>query len=174
VNSKTPNAPDFRDCYNLDLNETREPTLKFNTSWVQQRDNHLALLDAFFGQVKPQDSLCFFYAKRTPLAEDSRRVIVGVGRVNHVGGNHEYTYACPETKAPLRALLWERIIQHSIRPDGNDGFNDGFLLPYRQALAYAEQNPELAAVLPRARIHQHYDPFIGFCDQPITEMGGFD
>jgi hypothetical protein len=129
VNPRTPNAPDFRDCYNLDLDEAREPTLKFNTTWVQQRDNHLALLDTFFGHVKPQDSLCFFYAKRTPLAEDSRRVIVGVGRVNHVGGNHEYKYACPESAAPLRALLWERIIQHSIRPDGNDGFNDGFLLP---------------------------------------------
>src|SRR5205823_6197662 len=56
--------------------------------------------------------------------------------------NHEYQYSCLENKAPLRALLWERIIQQSIRPDGNEGFNDGFLLPYCQALAYAEQNPE--------------------------------
>lgn len=142
MNAKKPNAADFRDRYNLDLDEEREPTLNFNTSWVQQRDNHLALLDAFFGHVKPQDSLCFFYAKQTPLAEDSRRVIVAVGRVNHVGGNQEYKYSCPESKAPLRALLWERIIQHSIRPDDSEGFNDGFLLPYRQALAYAEENPE--------------------------------
>lgn len=142
MNSKKPNAPDFRDRYNLDLDETREPELNFDTSWIQQRDNHQSLLNTFFGHIKPRESLCFFYAKQTPLVEDSRRVIVAVGRVSHIGDNHEYKYACPESKAPLRALLWERIIQHSIRPDEDGGFNDGFLLPYHQALAYAEQNPD--------------------------------
>ena len=55
----------------------REPDMKFETSWVQEKDNQLALLDTFFGAVTPEESLCFFYAKRTPLSEQSRRVIVG-------------------------------------------------------------------------------------------------
>ncbi len=38
------------------------------------------MLDTFFGAIRPEESLCFFYAKRTPLSEQSRRVIVGVGR----------------------------------------------------------------------------------------------
>lgn len=84
MSSKKSIAHDFPDCYNLDLNETREPELSFDTSWIQQRDNHQSLLDSFFGHIKPQESLCFFYAKQTPPVEDSRRVIVAVGRVSHI------------------------------------------------------------------------------------------
>lgn len=118
----------------------REPDLPFETAWVQEHDNQRVVLDTFFGALAPQESLCFFYAKRTPLSEQSRRVIVGVGRVLSVGAPVEYKY---KTKKPgLRCLLWERNIGHSIRP----GFADGFLLPYQEILALAEKdcgvNPE--------------------------------
>jgi hypothetical protein len=145
LDKKKPNEPDFRDAYNVLLDPALEPELKFNTGWVQQRDNQELLLECFFSHIQPQASLCFCYAKRTPLSDDSRRVIVGVGRVNHMGDSKEYKYAVPEKDAPLRALLWERMIQHSIRPKGNegaDGFTDGFLLPYHQALTYADDNPD--------------------------------
>jgi hypothetical protein len=32
----------------------REPDLPFETAWVQQRDNQLAILDTFFGAVRPK------------------------------------------------------------------------------------------------------------------------
>ena len=35
---------------------------------VQERGNQLAMLDTFFGALRPQESLCFFYAKQTPLS----------------------------------------------------------------------------------------------------------
>lgn len=142
MDEKRGSKSDFRDVYGIDLDPEREPELSFDKGWFQQRDNHSALLDCFFGHIRPHESLCFFYAKRTPLSEDSRRVIVGVGRVNHIADNKEYRYAMPETDAPLRALLWERLVQHSIRPDGKGGFTDGFLLPYQQALAFAEANAD--------------------------------
>src|SRR3989454_1839271 len=109
----------------------REPDLKFDTAWVQERDNQLALLDTFFGALRPEESLCFFYAKRTPLSEQSRRAIVGVGRVLSVGQETEYAYSV--ANPPLRCVLWERNVGHSIRP----GFVDGFLFPYQEALALA-------------------------------------
>lgn len=56
---------------------------------LQERSNQLALLDTFFGSLREQDSLCVFYAKRTPLSEQSRRVIVGVGRVTSIGEGTE-------------------------------------------------------------------------------------
>jgi hypothetical protein len=43
------------------------------------------MLDTFFGALEPEGSLCIFYAKRTLLADDSRRVIIGVGRVKGIG-----------------------------------------------------------------------------------------
>jgi hypothetical protein len=82
----------------------REPDLPFETAWVQQRDNQLAILDTFFGAVRPEESLCFFYAKRTPLSEQSRRVIIGVGRALSVSGATEYAYST--SKPPLRCVLY--------------------------------------------------------------------
>jgi ATP-dependent exoDNAse (exonuclease V) alpha subunit len=123
----------------------REPVIRdrngkeVDTDWVQERDNQLALLDTFFGALRPGESLCFFYAKRTPLSDQSRRVIIGVGRVLSVGEATEYNYHVPNPL--LRCVLWERNIGHSIRP----GFADGFLFPYQEILELANRegfNPE--------------------------------
>ena len=98
----------------------REPDIRtrdgkeVETDWVQERENQLALLDTFFGALRPEESLCFFYAKRTPLSEQSRRVIVGVGRVHSVGKHTEYAFN--EDDPPLRCALWERNVSHSVRP----------------------------------------------------------
>ena len=118
----------------------REPALGFGTSFIQEGSNQRVLLDTFFSAAKPDRSLVFFYAKRTPLVEDPRRVIIGVGRVKTVGAPTEYRYK--DDSRPLdkiQGYLWERNIEHSIRPGGKDGF----LLPYRELLALAEQNDSL-------------------------------
>ena len=49
-----------------------------------------------------------------PPSQQSRRVIVGVGRVLSVGPATEYAYSV--AKPPLRCVLWERNVGHSIRP----------------------------------------------------------
>lgn len=117
----------------------REPDIRsrrgkeIGTVWVQERENQLALLDTFFGALRPDESLCFFYSKRTPLSEQSRRVIIGVGRVLSVGNVTEYAHK--DGQPPLRCVLWERNVGHSVRPS----FTDGFLFPYQEALALAER-----------------------------------
>ena len=133
----------------LDVDPDREPKLRFDTSWVQECGNQKALLDCFFRHIVPGQSLCFFYAKQVPFVEASGRVLIGVGRVKHVGASTEYKYSGP---GPLRSMLWERMIQHSIRPD----FRDGFVLPYHAAVERAEKDPDfdpsaLAAFAPADR-----------------------
>lgn len=120
--------------YDLNITMNREPDLGFETGWVQVKENQQPLLDCFFDHLQPERSLCFFYAKEVPFSEDHRRVLVGVGRVKHIGPAAEYQYTGPG----LRSMLWERMVQHSIRPD----FADGFLLPYHAAMRLAEENPE--------------------------------
>ena len=137
----------------------REPDIRnhqgnqVETAWVQERKNQLALLDTFFGALRPEESLCFFYAKRTPLSEQSRRVIVGVGRVLSVGEATEYAYEVKNP--PLQCVLWERNVGHSVRP----GFADGFLFPYQEALALAEREgadpEEFVAFAP----DEHFDAY---------------
>lgn len=50
--------------YGLDVNPEWEPEMPFSTAWVQERRNQQALLDCFFQHVRPEESLCFFYAKQ--------------------------------------------------------------------------------------------------------------
>ena len=125
------------DALRLGYDAAREPKLPFDTSWIQDKRNQLVMLDTFFAALEPESSLCVFYAKRSPLAEDNRRVIIGVGRVKSVGHMTEYTYDAP---GPLEGVLWERCVRHSLRLKGN---SDGFLMPYHALLAAAEADPTL-------------------------------
>ena len=95
-------------------------------SWVQHADNQSVLLDTFFSATRPEKSLCFVYAKESPLADDHRRILVGVGRVKHVGQVVPYQ----QQGSGFGSVLWERVVQHSIRPT----MEDGFLLPYHALL----------------------------------------
>ena len=116
-----------------ELEEQLDEEMGFKTVWMQLKRNQLAMLDTFFGAIQPERSLVFFYAKRTPFAEDARRVLIGVGRVLQVEPYDEYTYEGPG----IESVIWDRGVRHSIRP----GFEDGFLLPYHQVLEYLAQNP---------------------------------
>ncbi|ROL61885.1 RNA helicase [Bacteroidetes/Chlorobi group bacterium ChocPot_Mid] len=132
--------------YDLDYNQAREPKLNFNTNWLQQFDNHKVMLDTFFEHLEINNSLVFFYAKRVPFIESSQRVLVGVGKINQIDDGLEYDY---RSKGGLRSMIWERMVHHSIRPNNEDGF----LLPYHDALIYSLDNPdfdpaELAVLVP--------------------------
>lgn len=121
----------------IDVDIDREPSLPFKSGWWQEYRNQRALLDCAFGHIKPKHSLCFFYAKEVPFIEDAGRVIVGVGRVLHVSDPVEYRCQQPGS---LRSMLWEHLVQHSIR---SPGFKDGFLLPYHDLIPHLETHPEL-------------------------------
>lgn len=142
------NAYDIADEFGLDVSEDREPTdppFLANTDWVQNHDNQQVLLDAFAARCVESESLIFFYAKRTPLADDDRRVIVAVGLLSHKGKVQQYDYDRGAPKEHLRAMMWERPIQHSIRPDkDNPGhFVGGIVMPYHAILERAASDASL-------------------------------
>jgi ATP-dependent exoDNAse (exonuclease V) alpha subunit len=100
-------------------------------AWIQHERNQRAMLDTFFSAVQPGLSLCFFYAKETPLSDDHRRVLIGVGRVDAKSAVVPYG----NQGGGFGSVLWERMIEHSIRPT----MEDGFLLPYHQLLEQARR-----------------------------------
>ncbi len=118
---------------------SREPELAFKTNWIQDKENHLCVLNTFWNYVRDEESLVFFYAKQVPFVEETtRRILIGVGRVKKVGALTEYEYqGSPDGK--IRSMLWERMVVHSIRENAIDGF----LLPYEQLMRAAEENPDL-------------------------------
>lgn len=129
----------------LGYDPAREPPMPVSISdtWIQEGTNQRIMLDTFFSAIEPQESLVFFYAKRSPLTDSPRRVIVGVGRVTGKGKPVEYHYTGGKRREnQISGFLWERSLSHSIRVDGK-GKPDGFLLPYHDLLSLAEQDPHM-------------------------------
>ena len=148
--------PDRAKAYKIDFRPELEPDLEFDKLWVQERRNQLAMLDTFFGAITPEESLVFFYAKRTPLTDDGRRVIVGVGRVLKLDPPVEYIYEKGAPSDAMRCVLWERNLRHSIRPE----IKDGFLLPYHDLVDLAAKDPsiDLSSLVLHAP-EEHWDAF---------------
>ena len=120
----------------LDVDSSREPDLGYHSSWVHEARNQTELLDAFANHLRQEDSLCLFYAKHVPFVEGTRRILVGAGRIKDIGRLAEFRRSDRELP---RGMVWERPIQHSIRPNENDGF----LFPYHQLLLKAAESPSI-------------------------------
>ena len=134
-------ADELAKSWRLDYDTSREPTEPqwlVDSGWVQNGRNQRAMLDGFFGSIKPEASLSFFYAKQTPFADDPRRVIVGVGRVTTVGKPIQYQRQGGPSDADT-SYVWDVLISHSIRQDDS---GDGFLMPYAQLAQAQEQGAE--------------------------------
>ena len=125
----------IKDLYGLNVDLEREPELNYETTWIHVAENQEPLLDCFASHLKEEASLCLFYAKHVPFVEGTARVIVGVGRVRKVGKLTEYK----RNGDGIRGMVWERPVQHSIRPAGGDGF----LMPYLEMLERAAEDPSL-------------------------------
>ena len=143
------NAKDKTNLYDLNYDEGREPTLDWATngkdSWVQEINNQKALLNCFFEHLKAETSLIFFYAKQVPFVEDSGRVLAGVGKIKKIIPSEAYE----GSNKRFGAAYWEHMVLHSIRPNAEDGF----LLPYHDAIEYQNQHPDfdiadLAVIVP--------------------------
>lgn len=125
------NAEDIGRDWDLDVELAREPKETRNNDWVNNPENQEALLDGFFDVLKEDQSLVFLYAKKTPLFEEKKPVLIGVGWVKDIPPVQEYE----GSHRGMRQLLWERPITHSIRPD----FSEGFVMPYAEILEACDE-----------------------------------
>jgi AAA domain/UvrD-like helicase C-terminal domain len=99
----------------------------FDSPWVFGRARQSALVDLFFGRLTSGRSLVFFYCKEgQPLGERFRRLVVGVGLIETIAQAKLYEASSSKPSYPM----WDRLIRHSIRPEGDQGF----LLPYQEYL----------------------------------------
>src|SRR5262249_17616779 len=67
----------------------------------------------------------------------------------------------------MRGMVWERPVQHSIRPKGQDGF----LMPYDEILGRAEEDPSLDIERYAAKApDEHWDEF-SYASELVTHDG---
>jgi hypothetical protein len=155
-------------CVDYSLEEAADDVMGWDkpSGWIQDHRNQLALLDSFFSALQPRRSLVLLYAKDLPLIEEPQageRFLVGAGFVEHVSPVQEWEYS---ENGPIRSVLWERGVGHSIRPD----FSDGFLLPYQQLLRDPElQGVDLAPFVARAPA-DHFNEF-SYVSELVPEDG---
>lgn len=154
----------YRDLYELDVDEDREPELGgYDSPWVHEVVNQQSLLNGFASHLRKDDSLCFFYARYVPFVEGTGRILIGAGRVKELLSLKEYDR---RGNGP-RGMLWERPVQHSIRPNGKDGF----LLPYYDLLKRKEADPTIDIERFTARApDDHWDEF-SFGSELVTHDG---
>lgn len=131
--------------YRAELEDQVDQEAGTNPIWVQHGDNQTLMLDSFFSSIKPERSLVFFYAQESPLTNDPRRLLIGVGRAESVGSVVPYE----QTGDGFGSVIWQRVVRHSIRPDI---LEDGFLLPYHKLLEdadnYGRDLSDLAVFVP--------------------------
>lgn len=153
----------YADALDLDADINREPDLEYHTNWVHEAKNQTALLEGFAGHLQEQNSLCFFYAKHVPFVEGTGRILIGAGRIKQIGKLVEYKR---EGEGPA-GVVWERPVQHSIRPTGKDGF----LMPYQELLALALEDSALDLERFTAKApDEHWDEF-SFGSELVTHDG---
>jgi hypothetical protein len=157
------NLDRYQKLYDLDLDEAREPDLGYESNWIHEAQNQSELLDCFAAHLKEEESLCLFYAKHVPFVEGTGRILIGVGKVNKIGPLMEYK----REGEGMRGMVWERPIQHSIRPDGTGGF----LMPYYDMLQRATEDASLDAERYTAKApDEHWDEF-SYASELVTHDG---
>ena len=119
----------------IDYDAAREPDLPFSTNWVQDAENQRAIFRIFYENVEAGKSLVIPYAKQVPFIDDTKRVVMGIGRITSITEPPEHNHTDEEK---LHSILWETMMGHSIREDRKDGF----LMPYWEMMDYAAEHPE--------------------------------
>ena len=157
------NSENLRDTWGLDVDLAREPVFERHTSWVTDFSNQTALLSGFAATLRHEESICLFYAKHVPFVEGTSRILIGAGRIKDIGELTEFK----RNGGGFRGMIWERPIQHSIRPDEIDGF----LMPYNDVLQLAAENPALdlesfTAFAPSERWNE-----FSYCNELVTNDG---
>ena len=84
-----------------------------------------------------------------------------MGRVTAVNAAVEYAYA---GNGSHQAVLWDRIVQHSIRP----GFADGFLFPYQEIGKFAKDDPSIDPASLVAFVPDHCWSQFSFVSEHVT------
>lgn len=155
------NLNQFAEEYGLDCSDEYEPDIGFHSSFTQGYHNQKTLLDTFFGHVKPDESLCFFYAKNVPFVEERGRVLIGVGKVKKIAPSMEHLRISDDG---IKSMIWERNIQHSIR----EGFDEGFILPYNEILEYCNENSDLDPSEIAVVVPDDHRPEFSFASEFVT------
>lgn len=161
VKEKKQRYPDLD--YKLEREPYHSDTKKygFTKTWTQTKANQESLLTCFFEHIEARKSLVIFYAKQVPFVESNERIVVGLGFINNVTQNDAY----PNSDSEFESMLWEHTIDHSI----TDSKQDGFLLPYHEALEYQQKHPDFDPSILSIKVPSEYTFQFSYASEHVSD-----
>ena len=118
----------------------RGPDEERSNGWVFDPDRQRALLERFWGKLKPHNSLIFYYCNHgNPLDENTPRIIVGVGRIAGLGPQ---LYFGTTPKYRDQYPVWSRRVTQDY-PDR------GVRIPYQEYLRDGHPTEDIICRVPR-------------------------
>lgn len=125
-------------CSKEDLS-IRGPESDKDEGWVYEPDRQIKLLNHFWDQVEPSESLIFYYVNQgNPVDENASRIVVGVGRLKEIGDQIFFRGADKEgNKYPI----WPRRVTQ-------DYPNQGVRIPYQEYITEDKDPSDIACYIP--------------------------
>jgi ATP-dependent exoDNAse (exonuclease V) alpha subunit len=150
-------SPHKKNMYDTGFDESKERGLGGNT-WISHGENQRNAFEHFYKGIKNNESLVFPYTKFVPMTDTPGRVIVGVGKICSISEQTNYKYKsgyAPDSSKDVYPAFWERVIQHTIREDNQNGF----LIPFQEIKKFLEKHPDQNPdeLLPIVRSEFKYD-----------------
>lgn len=131
------------DGYSPDAEDQALELLGWKPNWLLHGDNQKAVIETFFQDVQPSQSLVFFYLKHSPFEDAGPRLLAGAALVDDMTLPGRWPTDGP-TAFPNH--MWETVIQHTLRPDGTGGI----LLPLQDLATLAAGGTEVSDALAQA------------------------
>jgi exodeoxyribonuclease V alpha subunit len=140
------NYNDIRKKYGLSLRPLNDSDLSYSTSkgkkkektWIDDPKLQEILLTNFWDAIEDKKSFVVFYVNSSPVAENQRRVIVGIGRVKEKGKMARFGNT---QEKPGPNYAWQRRIVHNYPAEG-------FRLPYQEYLEQGVDPQEIILTAP--------------------------
>jgi hypothetical protein len=131
------------DGFSQDAEEHAIEQLGWRPGWLLHGDNQQAVIETFFQNVQPSQSLVFFYLKHSPFEDAGARLLVGAALVDDLTLPGRWPTNGP-TAFPNH--MWETVVRHTLRPDGTGGV----LLPLQELAKLTADGTDVSAALAQA------------------------
>ena len=123
----------------IELSTLRFGNVAQDINWISNGENQRNILNYFWHDINPEESLVVSYAKSIPLTETSGRVVTSISRIKALGELVEYDYTeQPDGEELFQAFCWEMTVNHGIGGEEPEGF----VFPFVQIKKYLEEHPE--------------------------------
>ena len=137
------NYNSIRQKENLALRDLSNEDLYYSSgdkkNWIDDVRLQGEILRCFWDKLEENKSFVVFYVNSTPAVEDTKRVVVGIGRLKK---KFKQTFYGRSDERPGPNYLWQRRLTHNFP-------KEGFRLPYQEYIEQGVDPEEISLVIPQ-------------------------